>query len=84
MTKVIILGEPAEKKEGKKIEFVKLLTSSLEINEIAGRVHDWKNIELICKNYDEGDSGNFDLMFAYDDNRSEGTLYLGHFNDGIV
>jgi hypothetical protein len=23
-------------------------------------------------------------MFAYDEDRQEGCLYLGHFNDGVV
>lgn len=40
----------------------------------------WKNIELITKNYDQ----QFDIMYAYDDSRQGGSLYLGHFNDGIV
>jgi hypothetical protein len=40
----------------------------------------WNNIELICKDYGDG----CDLMFAYDNNRSDGIAYLGHFNDGIV
>lgn len=45
---------------------------------------DWKSVELISENYDQSQSGKLDLMFAYDDDRSMGCLYLGRFNDGIV
>ena len=42
----------------------------------------FKYIELICKKY----NGSMDLMFAYDDpsNRSNGTLFIGHWNSGTV
>jgi hypothetical protein len=79
MTKVTIIGEatPIEKK--KPIEFVKCIgaMSILDAQEIS---YMWKNIELISKRYVAG----YDLMFAYDDKRDNGTAYLGHFNDGIV
>lgn len=93
MTKVIILGEQAEQKEElKKIEFV----SFLHIHTIhqlgirsAPKIYPcntidpgrYKTIELIRKNY--GGSG-MDLMLAYMIDRNDGTLYLGHFNDGVV
>jgi hypothetical protein len=43
---------------------------------------DWQNIELISgirnnKQY-------YDIMFAYDDDRSNGVVILGHWNDGVV
>lgn len=79
MTKVTIIGEatPIEKK--KPIEFVKSIY--LHNNPFAqSSPHEWKNIELICKNY----GGGFDLMFAYNSNRGDGIAYLGYFNDGIV
>jgi len=79
MTKVTIYGEVPDKKELKKIEFIKCL----DFNEIADaetEPSEWENIELICRKYTS-----FDLMFAYDGGkRSDGCLYLGHFNDGIV
>jgi hypothetical protein len=81
MTNVIILGEQPEKKELKPIVFVKYLGSELKINSNPSEPKFWKNIELICRNYS---SEPFDLMFAYDDDRSGGVLYLGHFNDGVV
>ena len=37
-------------------------------------------IELICKNYNSSK----DLMFAYIENRSDGVLFIGKWNDGIV
>lgn len=84
MTKVIILGEPAEKKEGKNIEFVQSLQSTKNWRECKDVANEWKNVELICKNYNQSSTDPYDLMFAYDSIREEGALYLGHFNDGIV
>jgi len=80
MTKVIILGQEPENKELKPIEFVKCLYSDLEFSSDCSPPKVWRNIELICKNY----ATKFDLMFAYDEDRSNGILYLGHFNDGVV
>jgi hypothetical protein len=80
MTKVIIIGEQPEKKELKPIEFVKFLDTELKVHFGCADPNQWKNIELICKKY----SNDYDLMFAYDEYRSVGVLYLGHFNDGIV
>jgi hypothetical protein len=81
MTKVIILGEQPESKELKPIEFVKSLNMDNDFIKAVSipDLHD--NIELICRNYNHE---NQDLMFAYNEHRNEGILYLGHFNDGIV
>lgn len=79
-TKCIVLGQDEEpKKELKPIEFV----SVVGLNIILGAVYSpdyYKNIELISQGYTEG----YDLMFAYDDDRSTGCAYLGYWNDGIV
>lgn len=81
MTKVIVLGEETPKEEMKKIKFLK----SINVNDgkHADAVYDpasWQYIELIKRSI----SG-MDIMFAYDKpDRSNGVLYLGHFNDGIV
>jgi hypothetical protein len=80
MTKVIILGEQPEKKELKPIEFVKWLDSDSAFNDRCAKPKQCKNIELISKNYFD----KYDLMFAFDEDRSNGILYLGHFNDGII
>jgi hypothetical protein len=81
MTKVIILREQPEKKELKPIEFLHCLNGDKSINYSTRTPPSYKNIELICSGYtNEG----FDLMFAYYNNRSEGILYLGNFNDGVV
>ena len=80
MTNVIIIGEQPEKKELKPIEFKLKLDSHHGFTSCFGSPKKWGNIELICKNY----STQYDLMFAYDDYRQHGILYLGHFNDGIV
>lgn len=86
MTKTIVLGElpmPAEKKP---IEFFSLLNvvDSLDVdaNIVTSKPHQWNYIELICKNY----SPNLDLLFAYNDadDRGEGILIIGRWNDGVV
>ena len=79
MTKVTIIGgaTPIEKK--KPIKFVKSI-GSLGICLARAVPYMWDNIELICKNYVD----DYDLMFAYNNKRSDGIAYLGHFNDGIV
>ena len=83
-TKVIVYG----KQQGnKKIEFVKELRTNYEFQDGCMKdLEDWDNIELICKNYDGGDNDSLDLMFAYDNDgeRSDGVLYLGYFNDGVI
>jgi hypothetical protein len=81
MTKVIILGEQPEKKELKPIEFLGYLDAFFKFNSNCSKPNVWKNIVLIRKGYSiEG----LDLMYAYDDDKKEGLLYLGHFNDGVV
>jgi hypothetical protein len=79
MTKVTIIGDetPIEKK--KPIQFAKSIGTTSNHPARSGTLG-WGNIELICKDYGDG----YDLMFAYNNKRSDGVAYLGHFNDGIV
>lgn len=80
-TKITILGsEPTEKKELKKIEFVKNLKNDMIIGSLCANPCGWENIVLLEKSsrYD-----GLDVMWAYD-NGGKGYLYLGHFNDGVV
>ncbi len=83
MTKIRILGETTpEQKELKPIEFISFIFGDGKIDTDVNSPNNWNNIELVCRNYN---SLNLDLMFAYDDNeRDDGALYLGHFNDGLV
>lgn len=85
MTKVIVLGqsEPKEK-ELKKIEFVKIVSGRKDLGAIEqtkDKPSAFLNIELISKSTTQS---YYDIMFAYDDDRSVGCIYLGHFNDGVV
>jgi hypothetical protein len=80
MTNVVILGEEKPEKE-KPIEFVKNLAGDLTSWITTDMPNEWQNIILLCRCYRLSD---FDLMFAYDDDRSCGCLYLGHFNSGKV
>ena len=82
MTKTIVLGE-SELKNLKPIEFKAHMNHNFEVKR--GDNYDpsrSKYLELICKSY----NGNSDLMFAYNDpnKRSEGLLYVGYWNDGVV
>jgi hypothetical protein len=83
MTKVTILGQSEpEQKELKPIEFLYYLSGALPYScPSESKPGSYKNIELICMNY--GGSRN-DLMYAYDTDRNQGSLYLGQFNDGVV
>lgn len=70
----------------KPIEFTKTLGFDGQIyKSVAGPIN-FKHVELICKDYNTVDSelGQFDVILAYDDNKLNGILYLGHWNDGIV
>ncbi len=80
MTKVIILGQEPEKKKGKPIKFVSYLSEHGRIEKDALPPSEWDNIEVVSIQY--GDD--FDLFFCYSQERSNGVLYLGHYNDGIV
>lgn len=89
MTKVIILGEERqEEKELKPIEVTHFINS---LNGSWGEIGKYLSseilsgfdfIELVSENYlADGRS----LMFAYEKgDRVNGTLYIGHFNDGVV
>jgi hypothetical protein len=86
MTKTIVLGELPKPAEKKPIEFFSLLNvvdhDDAEVNVVSSKPHHWNNIELISKNY----SPNLDLLFAYNDadDRGEGILIIGRWNDGFV
>ena len=89
MTKVIILGErQQEEKELKPIEvthFINSLTGTLgEVAKYSSSeiLSDFDFIELVCENYLADERS---LMFAYNKgDRINGTLYIGHFNDGVI
>lgn len=80
MTKVIVLGKNNPNEEVKKIEFTKALNTDFDFMDAMDFPNNWNYVELICKNYEVG----IDLMFAYDDDRNKGCLYIGQFNDGVV
>ena len=86
MTKTIVLGEQPDSSYKKPIEFFSTLdvSDSLDVdaNIVTSKPHQWNYIELICKNY----SPNLDLLFAYNDadDRGEGILVIGRWNDGVV
>lgn len=81
-TKVTILGEQPIEQEKKKIEFVYFIDpirATVESTLVAPK--EWDNIELIKRKHTDKA---YDVMFAYDTDRLEGVIYLGHFNDGVV
>lgn len=84
-TKVTIIGEKPKTKSKKRIQFLKYLTSDgINFDNLLIDPSNFKNIELICRNYTRDGE---DLMFAYDSDRNSGMesfLIIGHFNDGIV
>ena len=81
MTKVIDLTKEAkEEKVLKPIEFVKYISSNGITYQASIKPQEYKNIEIAFRFYENG----LVLMFAYNDDKSFGNFYLGHFNDGIV
>ncbi len=85
--KIIIVGEKRESEPKKPIEFIKcfLLDGTLEAT--GGETPtNFDYIELIARNYGEFNDQSFDLIFCYDkpDERHDGVLYLGHWNDGVA
>lgn len=85
-TTVTIVGEQQKTAQPKRIEFKKCLAAgSPELVDSSADPSNYKHIELICRNY-SGEGEGDDIMFAYDDpnRRSDGVLYLGNFNDGVV
>ena len=79
-TKCIVLGE--EPNNGlKPIEFFYALGDEKNVIIAEAKPKNWSNIELITTSYD---SYGYDLMYAYDNYRNQGSLYLGKWNDGVV
>lgn len=81
MTKCIVIGEQPTQEKKKPIEFVKIICNNpIRPGEAKAQPGLYKNIELISRECYEG----LDVMFAYDDSRSNGCIYLGHWNDGVA
>ena len=86
MTKTIVLGEQQKNADKKPIEFFSLInvadSDDVDVDNTSSKPHAWNYIELICKDY----APNLDLMFAYNDpdDRGEGLLIIGRWNDGVV
>jgi len=91
-TQVIIVGHQTQNSYRIPIEFRYFLNDvHIDADSILMPITDedgiflpstFKYIELICQGY----MAKFDLMFAYNDpdNRGNGLLVVGKFNDGIV
>lgn len=81
-TKCIVIGKAIKQNKSKSIQFEKVLLGNLMIAETAGLPRNFNYVELICSNYANGK----DLMFAYNspEKRSDGTLYIGKWNDGVI
>lgn len=78
MTKVIVLNSKTLKKIELKKCFQSIGDNFIEIDILP---NEFKIIELISVNATDLHE---DLMFGYNENRNEGCLFLGYFNDGIV
>lgn len=84
MTKCIIIGREQNIKKSKPIEFVKVLyndMNNLDFNLPMTKPKEWENLELIR---DSQTSNEYDIIYAYNNLRNYGSLYLGHWNDGYV
>ena len=86
-TKCIVLGKNNPIEQVKKpIEFLvfvdtsEVMTKTKRCKVAKIKPNEFFNIELVNK---AGCVG-LDIMFAYNQNRNYGYLYLGHWNDGVV
>lgn len=82
MTKTIVIGA-CYQDDNKPIVFDYFLDGSLGSSAFVSQPLQFKYIELICKNYNNGGR---DLMFAYNDpsKRNDGTLFIGFWNSGVA
>lgn len=80
MTKISVFGEePKKEKELKKIELVYYLSRGKKQKSATTRAGHWGNIMLVSND------GEYDIMLAWDGQEAScGTVYLGHWNDGVV
>ena len=80
-----IIGEetPAPKKL-KPIELYKLWAGPDQLRDVGiEKPEHYQNIELIARDYFSMHR-NYDLIFCYNSNRSEGVIFIGHWNDGVA
>ena len=88
MTKCTIIGDITwSTKKPTPIQFIKHTIGDVatggEWMPTTSKPEDWDNIELICS--DNFDKQFYDIMYAYDgENRGNGILVLGYWNDGVV
>jgi hypothetical protein len=81
MTKCIVIGEKPKKSKLNQIVFVDHANIDMENCEPEADPSDWDYLELIVRKYQRDQ----DLIFAYmENNRVNGQLYLGYWNDGVV
>jgi hypothetical protein len=89
-TQVTIIGKQQSEKTKTAIKF-KYFLNAVDpkshnilhlVSEESFLPHSYNFIELICRDY----MLDSDLMFAYNDpnDRGDGRLYIGNFNDGVV
>lgn len=88
-TNCIVLGQNVKASKRRPIQFVKFLDNAQDkpqIEDATFTPNCYKNIELITLGR-KGDGGlEYDLMFAYNDERHNpaSTLFLGFWNDGVI
>ena len=86
MTKVLVFGESNEQKKSlKKIELVYMIDCDADRAIATDKPSDFNYIMLLERGYTEGSShlNNYDLIMAWDEENDK-TLYLGHWNDGVI
>lgn len=87
MTKCVVLGEPKKEQKKKPIEFIWVIANertknkSKQVVDACCLPREFNHVELVQISNSQDC---FDIMFAYDYDRSDGCLYLGHWNDGVA
>jgi hypothetical protein len=91
MSKTVVTINPTIKVEEPKkvaIIFTHVLLD-LAMHSTNKQPEDYANVELLVKGYQYTREksihiGKHDLMLAFDESRSDGILFIGQFNDGVV
>jgi hypothetical protein len=81
MATTCIVLNTQQPKKGKSIEFHQTIDGNGSLSGAGFSPDAWLFVELICKNFNQSKK---DLIFAYNNDRDTGILYLGYWNDGIV
>lgn len=81
MTKISVFGGTEKKKKGKRIKITHYMSCDQWNETDSSELGEYQNAMLLAKNHQADD---YDLIFMWDNDPLEGTLFKGQWNDGII